>query len=94
MAKKTEQEKYAELMEMKTNKAAKEIVHLLYKENLQPMAAIVSIIKASAILLESCRSTGEDADYLESLIVNMIKPARLEVREKFNIEEEVDKIKN
>jgi hypothetical protein len=85
---------YAELMEMKTNKAAKEIVHLLYKENLQPMAAIVSIIKASAIILESCRSTGEDADYLESLIVNMIKPARLEVREKFNIEEEVDKIKN
>lgn len=35
---------YAELMEMKTNKVAKEIVHLLYKENLQPMAAIVSII--------------------------------------------------
>ena len=94
MTKKTEQQKYAELMEMKTNKAAKEIVHLLYKENLQPMAAIVSIIKASAIILESCRSTGEDADYLESLIVNMIKPARLEVREKFNIEEEVDKIKN
>ena len=85
---------YAELMEMKTNKAAKEIVHLLYKENLQPMAAIVSIIKASAILLESCRSTGEDAEYLESLIVNMIKPARMEVREQFNIEEEVDKIKN
>ena len=94
MAKQTEQEKYAELMEMKTNKAAKEIVHLIYKENLQPMAAIVSIIKASAIILESCRSTGEDADYLESLIVNMIKPARLEVREKFKIEEEVDKIKN
>ena len=85
---------YAELMEMKTNKAAKEIVHLLFKENLQSTAAIVSIIKASAILLESCRSTGEDADYLESLIVNMIKPARLEVREQFNIEEEVNKIKN
>lgn len=69
-------------------------MYILYKENLQPMAAIVSIIKASAILLESCRSTGEDADYLESLIVNMIKPARMEVREQFNIEEEVNKIKN
>lgn len=34
MAKKTEQEKYAELMEMKTNKAAKQIVHVVTSSDL------------------------------------------------------------
>ena len=34
MAKKTEQEKYAELMEMKTNKAAKQIVHVITSSDL------------------------------------------------------------
>ena len=58
MAKKTEQEKYAELMEMKTNKAAKQIVHVITSSNLNPTASIVSIVKATAMLLESFDAVG------------------------------------
>ena len=81
MAKKTEQEKYAELMEMKTNKAAKQIVHVITSSGLNPMASIVSIVKATAILLESYKAVGEDADYLEMVLKSTIGPARQEVRE-------------
>lgn len=81
MAKKTEQEKYAELMEMKTNKAAKQIVHVITSSDLNPTASIVSIVKAAAILLESFDVVGEDAAYLEMILKNTIGPARQEVRE-------------
>lgn len=77
-----ENKDFAEMMEMKTNKLAKDIVHLVYKEGLQPMPAIVSIIKASAIIMESYKSIGEDADSLEELMKNCIGPARIEFREK------------
>ena len=40
MAKKTEQEEYAELMEMKTNKAAKQFVHVITSSGLNPTASI------------------------------------------------------
>lgn len=81
MAKKTEQEKYAELMEMKTNKAAKQIVHIITSSGLNPTASIVSIVKATAMLLESFDAVGEDAAYLEMIVKNTIGPARQEVRE-------------
>lgn len=81
MAKKTEQEKYAELMEMKTNKAAKQIVSVITSSDLNPTASIVSIVKATAILLESFQAIGEDAAYLEMILKNTIGPARQEVRE-------------
>ena len=81
MARKTEQEQYTELMEMKTNKAAKQIVHVISSSELNPTASIVSIVKATAMLLESFNAVGEDAAYLEMILKNMIGPARLEVRE-------------
>ena len=81
MTKKTEQQKYAELMEMKTNKAAKQIVSVITSSDLNPTASIVSIVKATAILLESFDATGEDAAYLEMILKNTIGPARQEVRE-------------
>lgn len=83
MAKKTEQEKYAELMEMKTNEAAKKIVQVVMSSDLNPTASIVSVVKATAILLESYNTVGEDAAYLEMILKNMIGPARQEVRERF-----------
>jgi hypothetical protein len=81
MANKTEQEKYAELMEMKTNKAAKQLVKVITSADLQPLASIVSIVKATAMLLESYKAVGEDADYLEMVLKSTIGPARQEVRE-------------
>lgn len=81
MAKKTEQEKYAELMEMKTNRAAKQIVHVITSSDLNPTASIVSIVKATAMILESYKAVGEDADYLEMVLKSTIGPARQEVRE-------------
>ena len=81
MAKKTEQEKYAELMEMKTNKAAKQIVSVITSSDLNPTASIVSIVKATAMLLESFDAVGVDAAYLEMILKNTIGPARQEVRE-------------
>ena len=81
MAKKTEQEKYAELMEMKTNKAAKQIVSVITSSDLNPTASIVSIVKATAMLLESFDAVGVDAAYLEMIVKNTIGPARQEVRE-------------
>ncbi len=81
MANKTEQEKYAELMEMKTNKTAKQIVHVITSNDLNPTASIVSIVKASAMLLESFDAVGENVEYLEMILKNTIGPARQEVRE-------------
>ena len=81
MEKKTEKEKYAELMEMKTNKAAKQIVSVITSSDLNPTASIVSIVKATAMLLESFDAVGEDAAYLEMILKNTIGPARQEVRE-------------
>jgi hypothetical protein len=81
MAKKTEQEKYAELMEMKTNKAAKQIVSVITSSDLNPTASIVSIVKATAMLLESFDAVGEDTAYLEMILKNTIGPARQDVRE-------------
>lgn len=82
MANKTEQQKYAELLEMKTNKAAKQLVSVITSSGLNPMASVVSIVKATAMILESYKAVGEDADYLEMLLKTTIGPARLEVREK------------
>ena len=81
MAKKTEQEKYAELMEMKTNKAAKQIVRVITSSDLNPTASIVAIVKATAILLESFDAVGENTAYLEMILKNTIAPARQEVKE-------------
>ena len=81
MANKTEQQKYAEQMEMKTNKTAKQLVKVITSADLQPLASIVSIVKATAMLLESYKVVGEDADYLEMVLKSTIGSARQEVRE-------------
>ncbi len=78
---KIQSEEFAELMEMKTNEAAKQIVHVITSSNLNPTASIVSIVKATAMLLESFNAVGEDATYLEMILRNTIGPARQEVRE-------------
>ena len=77
---KSEQEKYVEMMEAKTNKAAQDIIHLLNTQNLDVQASVVSILKASAIMLESYASLGGDADKLEGMIKEMIGPAREEAK--------------
>lgn len=77
---KSEQEKYVEMMEAKTNKAAQDIIHLLNAQNLDAQASVVSILKASAIMLESYASLGGDADKLEEMIKEMIGPAREEAK--------------
>jgi len=94
MEKKTEQQKYAEQMEMKTNKTAKQLVKVITAANLSPTASIVSIIKATAILLESYKAVGEDTAYLEMVLINTIGPARQEVREKLLPEIGKDEIGN
>lgn len=76
-----DQKEFAALMEKRTNEAAKEIIQVIKKADLQPLAAIVSIVKASAILMESYNAVGEDADFLEHVFRNTIGPARMEVRE-------------
>ena len=81
MTKKKKKKKYAESMEMKTNKAAKQIVHIITSNDLNPTASIVSIVKATAMLLESFDAVGENAEYLEMILKNTIGPARQEVRE-------------
>ena len=78
--KKSEQEQYAEMMEMKTNKAAKDIIHMLKEQGLDPQASVVSILKASAIIIESFAMMGGNADMLEMMIKEMIGPARQEAR--------------
>ena len=78
---KTDQEKYIEMMEMKTNKAAQDIIHLLHSQDLDVQASIVSILKASAIMIESYAAVGGNADNLETMIKEMIGPAREEARE-------------
>ena len=75
-----EQKEYAEMMEMKTNKASDDIIHIMKKQGLDAQAAIVSILKASAIILESYASLGGNADLLEKMIKEMISPAREEAR--------------
>lgn len=78
--KKEEQEKYVEMMEMKTNKAARDIIQLVHRQGLDPQASIVSMLKASAILIESFSSVGGNGDSLETLVKEMIGPAREEAR--------------
>lgn len=52
---KIEQEKYVEMMEMKTNKASQDIIRMIKDQGLDPQAAIVSILKASAIINYICK---------------------------------------
>ena len=75
-----EQKEYAEMMEMKTNKASQDIIRMVKEQGLDPQAAIVSILKASAIILESYASLGGNADLLEKMIKEMIGPARKEAK--------------
>ena len=77
---KKKDEEYAARMEMMTNKAAKYIVHYLTSHVDHSMASVVSLIKAAAIILEASKEAGENDEFLESLIFDMIKPARKEAR--------------
>jgi hypothetical protein len=75
-----ELKEYAEMMEMKTNKASQDLIHMIRKQGLDPQAAIISILKASAIILESYASIGGNADLLEKMMKEMIGPAREEAK--------------
>lgn len=77
---KNEQEKYAEMMELKTNKVSDDIIEMMKNQGLDAKAAIVSILKASAIILESYACLGGNADFLEMTMKEMIGPAREEAR--------------
>ena len=81
-------------MEMKTNKAAKDIIHLLHSQNLDEQASIVSILKASAIMIEAFASVGGNADKLEAMIREMIGPAREEARRLLFKDDPAGKFKN
>ena len=89
-----DQKEFAELMERRTNQAATEIIQVIKKADLQPLAAIVSIVKASAILMESYNAVGEDADFLEHVFKTTIGPARMEVREDMLPSVDMSKMKN
>ena len=77
---KNEQKEYAEMMEMKTNKVSDDIIEMMKNQGLDAKAAIVSILKASAIILESYACLGGNADLLEKTMKEMIGPARKEAR--------------
>ena len=82
------------MMEMKTNKASDDIIQMMKKQGLDAQAAIVSILKASAIILESYASLGGNADLLEKMIKEMIGPAREEARRLMSDVELPDKYNN
>ena len=69
------------LMEKKTNKAAKQIVHAIISSYLNPTASIVLVVKATVMLVESFYAVGEDSAYQEMILKNTIAPARQVVRE-------------
>ncbi len=75
-----EQKEYAEMMEMKTNKVSDDIIHIIRNQGFDAQAAIVSVLKASAIILESYASLGGNADLLEKMMKEMIGPAREEAK--------------
>ena len=85
---------YAAIMEAKTNEAAQKIIKCINECNLIPMVVIVSLVKASAILIESYNATGEDGDELEKIVSQCIGPARMEVRERFMPETNMNKVFN
>lgn len=85
---------YAAIMETKTNEAAQKIIKCIKECDLIPMAAIVSLVKASAILIESYNAVGEDGNELEKIVSQCIGPARMEVRERFMPETDTKKVFN
>ena len=80
MNNKNKDAEFAERMEMITNKAAKHIVNYLTSNVGNSMVSVVSLIKASAIMLEASKAAGENDEFLESLFFDSLKPARKEAR--------------
>ena len=80
MSNKSKDAEFAERMEMITNKAAKHIVNYLTSNVGNSAASVVSLIKATAIMLEASKAAGENDEFLESLIYDSLKPAREEAR--------------
>lgn len=80
MNNKSKDAEFAEKMEMITNKAAKHIVNYLTSNVGNSMVSVVSLIKASAIMLEASKAAGENDEFLESLFFDSLKPARKEAR--------------
>ena len=80
MSKKSKDAEFAERMEIITNKAAKHIVNYLTSTVGNSAASVVSLIKATAIMLEASKAAGENDEFLESLFFDSLKPAREEAR--------------
>ena len=80
MSEKSKDAEFAERMEMITNKAAKHIVNYLTSNVGNSAVSVVSLIKASAIMLEASKAAGENDEFLESLIYDSLKPARENAR--------------
>ena len=75
-----EQKIHDEMMRMKVNNATMDIIRAIKVQGLDPQATIVSIVKASAVLIEGYASIGGDADSLEMMMKEMIGPARKEAK--------------
>lgn len=63
-------------IERLSNKAVLEIMQIFKNANLPSMTSLVTLIKAAAILMESCKLVGRDADYMEHIYHNEIGPMR------------------
>ena len=77
---KSKDEEFAERMEMITNKAAKDIVKYLTSNVNNSAVSVVSLVKATAIMLEASKAAGEDDEFLETIIFDTLKSARKEAR--------------
>ena len=69
-------------IERRSNKAVLEIMQIFKNENLPSMTSLVTLIKAAAILMESCKMVGKDADYMEHFYLNEIGPMRKRVKDR------------
>ena len=80
MSNKKEKSEFTAKMDRVSNEAALQIVNYLSSNVGYPGAMIWSLVKASAIILEVSKAAGEDDAALESLIYDVLKPAREEVK--------------
>lgn len=78
-----EQKIHEEMMRMKVNNATMDIIRAVKVQGLDPQATIVSIVKASAVLIEGYAAIGGDADSLEMMMKEMIRPARKEAKKMY-----------
>ena len=75
---------------MKIDNTTMDILNSIKEQGLSPRATMISIAKASAILIEGFASIGGDADSLEMLLKEMIGPAREEAKKMYEDTEDLN----